>query len=451
MFCKCIDCGKIQVPKMIPYVLLLLTFLAFFYRLHYSEVTEIYEPIRADAAQYLKYAANLRFYGVFSQDYPPKNIPPQPDQYRTPGYPIFLSIVMKLGGEKHYYSNIILVQATLGALLVPFTYLIARNLLSIGLSILSSVLVLLSPHLVSLGSYILTETLFSFMLLISVFLYFKAESSGKRFIFAMAGASFGLAYLVTPTVFFIPFILATINCVLYYNNGISSVLKKQAVFVLCFTLFVAGYSGRNFVNVKPENKEGRAWENIVFGTYPSYLHKDLKYKNYPNRDDPRFNEYAKSVKIFLSDFIPKVEEDPVKYIKWFFLGKPMVLWQWNILQGQGDVYIYPVTTSLFTSSFLAKLIHQTMKYLHPIVLVVTLLGGICYLLSLRRKEKLDNMDIFSLSIYGILLYYTALYVVFAALPRHSIPLRPELYLAFSCSLNVLFRQFNLQNNNKSHI
>jgi hypothetical protein len=89
----------------------------------------------------------------------------------------------------------------------------------------------------------------------------------------------------------------------------------------------------------------------------------------------------------------------------------------------------------------ANLTRQLIKLLHPFILVLALVGiavaGVeAY--SRRKNLKLDQSPIF---LFAILVYYTALYTVFAPWPRYSVPLRPELYLCAMWTVSKISAKF----------
>lgn len=164
----------------------------------YNVETYVINPVSADAAYYLKYAHNLLDYSTFSKDIHP---PPVPDAYWAPGYPAYLAAVIKLSAIMNLdtYNLILLSQVALGAASIFLCYLVARTFLPGYWPLLPATLVALSPHLVSLGSYALSETLFCFLPLLALYLPSSAWAAGyKPGLWVGAGTAFATAYLVNP-------------------------------------------------------------------------------------------------------------------------------------------------------------------------------------------------------------------------------------------------------------
>ena len=419
---------------------ILLTFAALIIRLDYVHTTRFVEPaVRSDAVDYVVYSSNILHYGVFSRSYSP-NKPPDPDCYRTPGYPLFLALIVRLGGPTHLYSNVLFVQAVMGALMVPLTFLAASSFMPFLPALFSALLVCASPHLISIGGYVLTESLFGFLLLISLCFYLFACRRGGTWRWVCAGFLFGIANLVTPTVLPLPWFLAGLTFLVFRRMG-KDVRKSLAIFLLVFSIIPVGYAVRNHMNVSPENRDGRALGNVSIGSYPDFLFKEKRYQYYPYREDPEYTEYSSSLKNFTSIFSRRFQAEPGKYLAWYLYGKPSAFWNWNIFQGQGDVFIYPVIFSLFDVSPVARLVHDIMKWCHPFILMFALMGAGVHLYFLLKRDVVDKTGVVSMMMFGVISYYTLIFFVFAPWPRYSVPLRPELYMCASWALYLIFGEF----------
>jgi 4-amino-4-deoxy-L-arabinose transferase-like glycosyltransferase len=406
--------------------------------------TPIYNPIRSDALQYTQYALNILNFGTHSSVFDPSIGDPVPDNWRTPGYPLFLALIMKLGGVDNFYVFTRLIQSLLGSISVLLTYLVARFFLPYWSSLLASLLVALSPHLISLENYILTESLFTFFLLLSIYLFFLAHKKKSNLIYILSGAAFGYAYLIIPTVFFVPWILVFVLLLAGEHRN-----KKQflafGLFGIFFLLFVVGYAVRNQVNVPPEKRQDRLIGNICAGTYPNFIYKSERYKYYMYREDPEYENCSSSLQGLRTVLWSRFKKSPGDYLKWYFLGKPKAYWGWDILQGFGDVYIYEPITTLFTKSILTKFLHDFMKWLHPFLVFFLFIGGIIHIFGGKNKIK---RNLFSFLIFSVPIYYTLLFIVFFPLSRYSVPIRPELFLCGTWTLTYLL-DFIRKSKNKS--
>ncbi len=432
---------RLNLPVLL---LVVITLTGFTIRAAYIEKTVINTPIRADARQYVIYALNLINHQTFSVEYPSDN--PKPDSFRSPGYSAFISLALLISGEK-YYQAIQYSQVVLSTLMVPMTFFLGLTFLPVWASLVSSLLVALSPHLVSSTSYVLTETLFGFVFLAALLTYTLAVNSGRVWIFTFSGILFGYGYLINETLLFLPWILVILTLYLtgssednsFYKRIFSSpLLKGSVILLIVFSIFTASWFIRNHITVPPGSMSGkqRALNTLAAGTYPGFIYKDLRYKYFPYREDPEFPKYKKSFSNFTKIFYSRFKERPARYISWYLLEKPYYLWSWNILQGERDIYIYPVKRSLYRSSSLANSTRIFMKVLHPVSLILALAGF--FLTLWQWKKRIKPYSGFShLQIYIPILYFTLLYTVFIPLPRYSIPFKTIFYLAVMWTLTAL--------------
>lgn len=421
--------------------------LALTIRISYFHNTEYDIPIRGDAAQYVVYAQNLQNFSTFSKDR--TSSPPSPDSYWAPGYPFFLAAIFEFSEPENAYYRVLLAQAIIGALITLFTMLLANLFLKDIWVILSGLLVAFSPHLISIGSLHLTESLFSFTLLLALYFSALALIRQSRIILILAATMFGASYLINPVMFFTPFLIAPV-IYLYFSRLKKEQAKKQALnttvlFLAVFILPVSGWALRNQLNVPPDapSSSERLLTNMIIGTHSNYY--EVYRQNPRNPDNPAevdIRDINGSTALFLETMKERIAAEPAHYAYWYFLKKPVLLWDWNILMGQGDIFIYPVITSLYQKSNLALASYATMKSLHYWLFAFALLGVIP--LFMRQNKEPEEQAIISM-LYITLFYVSAVYVVTQSEARYSIPLRPEMYL---CAVFFISNVFSYLKKNK---
>ncbi|MDM8547135.1 glycosyltransferase family 39 protein [Candidatus Venteria ishoeyi] len=398
--------------------------LALFIRIEYFNNTHVYQPLSGDASSYMTYAKNIDIYYIFSKDR--ENTPPIPDSFWAPAYPFFIVLIHKIAKilEIEFYFILMIAQAILGGLIALLTFLMGRLFLNKHLAFSAALLTVFSPHLISLGNYILTETLFSFTLMLSLYLFMLWIKYKNHYLSIITGLSFGLAYLVNPVIFFAPLFLA----ILFYYSFIKTDYNKKIILVMLmsFLVIVLSWSLRNHLNVDSsgESSSGRVLANLVVGAHHDFFdiwRKDPRDPNNPATLDLTIAQ--DSISTFLPLLIDRIIENPSHYAQWYFLEKPYLLWSWNILIGQGDIYVYAVTHSLYTENVVAMMSLSMMKSLHLWLVLFALLG-----IFFVFKKGEDNNKIEPKILYIVLVYVSAVYVVLQAEPRYSVPLRPEMYL-----------------------
>lgn len=119
-----------------------------------------------------------------------------PTAFVTPGYPLFLAVLYVVSRSGLFIG---LVQAGLGAATVVALAAIAHRLAGRDAALATGIMAAFYPHLVFWTGYVLTETLYVFILSVALLAAARAlESNRPLRRAAMAGALFGAASLVRP-------------------------------------------------------------------------------------------------------------------------------------------------------------------------------------------------------------------------------------------------------------
>lgn len=440
-------CQATYFGRVVFLTVCLITVLALFIRVKYVEHTEIYNPIRADARQYVIYGYNIYSHGIFSKELSSK---PSPDSFRSPGYPLLISLAFAAGGRNYFYPVSIYSQTIISALLIPLTFLIGKRFLPSSWAVLASVLVALSPHLISMTSYLLTETLFSFILLSAIYSFYCAFEKNSSFFFMLSGFLFGYAYLTNETALFLPFIIVMVSAYFVYRVQFRNLSKKMllniSLYLIIFSLFPAVWMWRSH-NLGPGTSKGssRAVITMSHGAYPGFVYKNKRFKYFPYREDPMQPVFGSTFRNYTEILFKRFKEKPVRYLSWYLFEKPYYIWSWDNLQsrmgekcekGQGDIYVYPVIASLYHIYPSANLSRTLMKFLHPVILIAILTGAAVFINESLRKKNILSLSNHPYIIFITMTYYTLLYTVFAPWPRYSVPLRPEMYLFALWSVKI---------------
>ncbi len=139
---------------------------------------------------------------------------------RTPGYPLFLAGIRALFPGQDLI--LILIQQMLGVLTVWFVYRIGRLLADEKTGFTAGLLCAFHPWLAIFGNIVMTETLFIFMLTLSLLLLTAGLQKRKCRGIILAGLLFGLSSLVRPAFLLFPLILPVGLFILLKKKGPAS-------------------------------------------------------------------------------------------------------------------------------------------------------------------------------------------------------------------------------------
>ncbi len=167
-----------------------------------------------DSIQYLTIAENMADAGVYSQGYA---APLVADHQRTPGYPVFLYLM----GRNQFW--ILLVQHALVLLSGWLLYRILLLHYGPKWAFYGSMLYLLQPYPAIFASYILSETLFIFLLLGWFYFYLRFWRGDGWIALCIAMLSLCLAVLVRP----VAYPLLIVACVIALLQAVK--LRRQMI------------------------------------------------------------------------------------------------------------------------------------------------------------------------------------------------------------------------------
>lgn len=277
----------------------------------------------------------------------------------------------------------------------------------------------------------LSETLFGFTLTACLYLLARGMLSRRAATLLGAGAFGALAWATNPVFALLPVLVAA-GAVWRQP----AMLRPMLVFVLPLAVAVGGWQVRTWLNVPADARtaQTRALDNFIVGSHPQFM---AQY-----RANPRDPANTANLDIAAADgswarymerLGPRLVAEPGRYAAWYLLEKPRLLWDWDILVGYGDIYIYEVKASYYDKSAPMRFTRDQMRRLHPALLLLALAG--LAMAWWRRRADPPAVGLMYLS----LVYVSAVYVVLQAEARYSVPLRPLLYLCAVYALVAVAR------------
>ncbi|RIX48921.1 MAG: phospholipid carrier-dependent glycosyltransferase [Rhodocyclales bacterium GT-UBC] len=411
--------------------LLLIILLGAFLRIDASLHTEVQFPLRSDAGQYFSYAFNLRHGGIYSSEpffaKPEGEGVPRPDALRSPGYPIAL---LPFAGEVpsgRTILNITLMQALLGILMVPLVFLIARRIVPDKWALLPAALVAVSPQLVNMGVYILSESLFSFLLLLSIYCMLRQFKAPERSGLALlGGVLIGCAALTRPTLqYLLPLVLLAMLPLLPGKARWRQAGLMSIGFLGVFLPWIA----RNLITLGVTSDPTLSIETVVFGHYPNMMYPGLpESMGYPYRFDPQIGELSASMGAALHGIWQRFVDAPALYARWYLLGKPLAFFSWGDVASAGDIFTYPTMSSPYYGVPLFTVSKLIMEYSHYLWVGLALLVTVaCALPSMRGRIRAAHRIPLQL-LACVVVYFTAIHVVGFPIARYCIPLLPVIFI-----------------------
>ncbi|MBU1055273.1 MAG: glycosyltransferase family 39 protein [Proteobacteria bacterium] len=326
-----------------------------------------------------------------------------------------------------------LVQVFLGTVSVFLAYVIFRYFLSEIPSFIATLLTAISPHLISMNTYLLTETLFTFLMMFSLWLLIETYSRNKIIFALIAGIVFASAALTRPTLqYYIIFVVGLI----IYQCKLKNALRLILPLILGFSILIAPWFLYNLSVIGKISDSTLAKNTVYHGIYPDFVYNGIaSSRGMPYRFDPNSKKISQSYKTIFSEITRRFRKEPYRYSKWYLVDKTLTLFSWDIIGGVGDVFIYPVKYSPYFDKQIFKLTHLFMKSIHWALVILAFISSV-FIWTKFYTKKLSENSLFTLRALSLLIFYfIALHIIGAPYPRYSIPLRPVIYglAIFTCS------------------
>lgn len=410
--------------------LLLLLVICFSAFIQYNVVsrTIVEEPLRVDASEYLSYAYNLKNFDTYSMEKTwlkaSQASAPIPDSIRPPGYPLFLLLVGDPQPTEAFLSRVSMIQGGLGVLSVWLAYLVAAHLTRPIFAVFVALLSAISPHAATISTYLLTESLFQFLLLASVLALLKAFDGRRISMFILAGGLWGLSALVRSTALYFPLLLMV---ALFAIPKLRPLRKQFAVALLSFVVILSPWVIRNQSPIVEKPGTSLLVKALSHGSYPGFMYQDLPESfGFPYLFDPMADGATRNLPSVLGDIAGRFHSNPGKYVKWYLLGKPYFFLSMENVQGF-DVLIYPTTSTPYYEDVRFAILRWFSVEAHWPLMLTGVAGMI--LLAIRPSWLgLSDSQTLAASLVALLLAYAiAFHMVVAPFPRYAIPFRPFIY------------------------
>jgi hypothetical protein len=183
--------------------------------------------------------------------------------FRTPGYPLFVAFFYKVFGAERLWLPLA-VQVVISLAILPLVFRIARETTtSLFAARFSVALFAISIISAFYATRLLSETLFTFLFVISIWAILRAIRSNSLIWFGTSGVALGAATLVRPATQFYGFVIVLLILIALTTNG-----KRKTLAVTVFAVAnilvlspLVGYNLNKYGSPQISTNQGKvAWE-----------------------------------------------------------------------------------------------------------------------------------------------------------------------------------------------
>ncbi|HEC83605.1 MAG TPA: phospholipid carrier-dependent glycosyltransferase [Firmicutes bacterium] len=164
----------------------------------------------------------------------------QPTAKRTPGYPLLIAATFKVFGRN--FNAVRIVQCSLDVVTTSLIFCLTTLLFSSNLAgLLAALAYALYPPAIFSTTYIMTETLYTFLLVGFTVTLMVSILTSNRWLSLAAGILLGLATLTRPGVLFLPLCLLAVGVILKRQ-----LWKALLIFIVGFLVTILPWGARNY-------------------------------------------------------------------------------------------------------------------------------------------------------------------------------------------------------------
>jgi len=268
-----------------------------------ENILHIQTHIFGDTQDYIQIANNfLSGKGLISS--------PDRIAYRPPLYPLFLSGVYYLFGNGYWPIRII--QSILDALTCVMVYFLGRMVLNKQTGEIASFICVIYPFFIFFTGFELTETLFIFLLLTTIYLFQRTKKNPNCRNMIITGISLGMSILCHPSLTMFVFVLLITLAISALWRGWENRFKIIGIVLTVTILTILPWSVRNFYHFKKfvplTTMSGRTfWE----GNNPYSSGGPCQY--WP--EEIQNLSEVESDKYLTKTTIKVIKEDPTRFLK----------------------------------------------------------------------------------------------------------------------------------------
>lgn len=364
-----------------------------------------------------------------------------PTHYITPGYPAYLALFMRSAETaREFNAWVVNSQAALGTLSVLLTFLLGRAAGGLGVGLCASLLLAISPHHIASNGYLLTETLFTFLLLGASWLVVTNWKLQRWWLWLMIGVVAATASLVRPVLLIFPLVVAVPLLI----QGVSTRRTLVTIVWVSVGMIVVNLPWQAWKNTHPAGPEPSLFAAAIqLGGYPNLIYRDPAMQGFPYRDDPE-NSRSATTAGALQVISERAAIEPARFLQWYLIGKPAMFWQSENLGAVGGAFIYPIIDSIYNRQMWAAWSMDVMMALHPWLALFAGATGIWLLWRSCKGDSLVTENFAALLAATLVGTFTAVHMVLGPLQRYAYPVYPFAYMLAAFGLAKLARALSTQ-------
>ncbi|HEY2345303.1 MAG TPA: glycosyltransferase family 39 protein [Xanthomonadaceae bacterium] len=407
-------------------------------RLRAALETETSPALQGDSVDYVSAAYNIRQFDVFShENLWAKNVQsaPKPRAFINPGYPAMLALLMPGSPDRDFLRRALLTQALLGVLVVGASFLFAVQLLPKPAALALAALIAVNPQLISLGTTLLTETLFSLLVVASLCALARACLRGGVGWYLVTGVLIGLSVLVRPTLEFLPLMLVPALAWFIPRSRWKPCLALLFGMLLAFGPWIV----RNELAIGAASDPTLMTSTLRDGSYPDFMYRGLPQSmGYPYKFDPDATTIHTPGQA-IARIRSNLESDPAGTLRWYLLSKPVRFFDWSFIEGSGSIFINTVKRSPYLEGqpdFVLS--YEAMYFLHWPLIALAWAGIALALVAAARGGRSREAAVMGV-LAVVMLFVIGLHTIGFPLGRYSVPFRPLTYLLALYALTTAIR------------
>ncbi|MFZ5724347.1 MAG: glycosyltransferase family 39 protein [Pseudomonadota bacterium] len=377
--------------------------------------------VRGDAREYLTYAVNLRQHGIYSRKIAAPGAVPTPDAVRAPGYPFLLALLIEPDARDLGLSRIVLLQALLGTATILLCLLLFRRFLPPAWALAAAGLAATSPHLVNAGVYLLTESVFTFLLVLHLFCLERGWSLRSGRWLLAAGIVLAVSIMVRPTTQYLVLFYG-LALLLLRDTAWQQRLKALACLLVPILVLSGAWGWRNV------QATGHFSDPLLQADFLHHgMYVDMKYNDdprtygYPYRFNPEAHEYHRNTGRVIREIADRFAEEPLRHAGWYLIGKPVQLLSWHLTESIGGPFVYAPAHSPWLESSPLRIINAITRGMHAPLMLLAFAGA--SLVIWRLAAVNPGVAVSAI----VFFYFLAVHMLGAPFPRYSVPLRPLCY------------------------